>query len=247
METNSHTVGFFQESCIEYEIVSQDGVVRTINKDTDPEFFYAVPWNYGTLGFLLSAKLRIVPIKPFVMMEYIVTHSPQELCSKMTALAEADDAPQFLEATVYTKEKAVIQCGKMVDSADPSTVNHINYFWKPFYYKHVESFIEKGGGVEAIPLKHYYHRFTRSIFWELDDMIPFANHPIYRTLWGWMGAPEVSYLKLFQGPVIRKQSIYAHVVQESIMPIRHLAEGVERFDKWFEVTDATHPNGICRV
>ena len=44
-------------------------------------------------------------------------------------------------------------------------------------------------------------------------MIPFSNHPLYRLLWGWLGAPEVSLLKLFQGPVIRKASLYAHVVQ----------------------------------
>jgi hypothetical protein len=81
----------------------------------------------------------------------------------------------------------------------------------------------------------YYHRFTRSIFWELEDMIPFSNHPLYRTLWGWMGAPEVSLLKLAQGPVIRKASVYAHVVQESIMPVNNLAEAVHRFDEWYGV------------
>jgi hypothetical protein len=50
-----------------------------------------------------------------------------------------------------------------------------------------------------------------------------------------MGAPEVSLLKLFQGPVIRKASVYAHVVQESIMPIRYLSEGMKRFDSWYGV------------
>lgn len=77
--------------------------------------------------------------------------------------------------------------------------------------------------------------YFRSIFWELEDMIPFSNHPLYRTLWGWMGAPEVSLLKLFQGPVIRRASVYAHVVQESIMPIRYLSEGIGRFDEWYGV------------
>ena len=36
---------------------------------------------------------------------------------------------------------------------------------------------------EVVPLKHFLHRFTRSIFWELEDMIPFSNHPLYRCLW----------------------------------------------------------------
>lgn len=64
-------------------------------------------------------------------------------------------------------------------------------------------------------------------------MIPFSNHPLYRCLWGWLGAPEVSLLKLFQGPVIRQASVYAHVVQESIMPMRRLPEGIRNFDEWF--------------
>merc|ERR1719197_871798 len=40
-------------------------------------------------------------------------------------------------------------------------------------------------------------------------------------------------LKLFQGPVIRRASVYAHVVQESIMPMRYLPEGIAKFDEWF--------------
>lgn len=62
-----------------------------------------------------------------------------------------------------------------------------------------------------------------------------SNHPIYRCLWGWLGAPEVGLLKLFQGPVIRQAAAHAHVVQESIMPMHRLAEGVRRFDDWFGV------------
>merc|ERR1711865_998086 len=238
METNSHTVGFFQESVLAYELLSPDAKIRHVTKESDPELFYALPWNYGTLGFLLSAKLRIVRVKPYVHMKYLVTHSPKELGKVMKKMAEADDAPTFLEATIYTKDTAVIQYGDFVDppvsgSREASLINGINWWWKPFYFRWVEGFIAKGGGEEIIPLYHYYHRFTRSIFWEVEDMIPFSNHPIYRFLWGWLGAPEVSYLKLFQGPVIRKASIYAHAVQESIMPIDYLAEGVEKFDEWF--------------
>jgi len=62
-----------------------------------------------------------------------------------------------------------------------------------------------------------------------------SNHPIYRCLWGWLGAPDVGLLKLFQGPVIRQAAAHAHVVQESIMPMHRLSEGVQKFDKWFGV------------
>ena len=151
------------------------------------------------------------------------------------ATAGEEALPDFLEATLFDKERAVIQRGYYVDAPLPGVrYNRINDFWKPFFFRHVETFVGGASPVEeVVPLEHFLHRFTRSIFWELEDMIPFANHPVYRCLWGWLGAPEVSLLKLFQGPVIRKASVYAHVVQESIMPMRHLPEGIAKFDEWF--------------
>lgn len=239
METNSHRAGLFQETVVAYELATPSGEVMKVTADSDPELFYALPWSHGSLGFLMSVTVRIVEVKPYVKITYIPTHTTAELGEKMQAMAESDDAPLFLEATIYTKHEAVIQAAEFVDrpssAEERRRLNYINRFWKPFYYKWVETFLEKGESWEIVPTKHFYHRFSRSIFWEIEDMIPFSNHPIYRTLWGWMGAPEVSLLKLFQGPVIRRASVYAHVVQESIMPIRHLAEGVDKFDDWYGV------------
>mmetsp|Transcript_3665 Transcript_3665/g.10525 ORF Transcript_3665/g.10525 Transcript_3665/m.10525 type:complete len:577 (-) Transcript_3665:395-2125(-) len=239
METNSHRTGLFQETVVAYEICTPDADILKVTEESDPELFRALPWSHGSLGFLMSVTVRMQRIKPFVRITYVPTYSTKDLASKMETLATQENSPSFLEATIYTRDKAVIQCAEFCDA--PATAeekrryNGINWWWKPFYYKWVETFIEKGESWEIVPTKHFYHRFTRSIFWEIEDMIPFSNHPIYRLFWGWMGAPEVSLLKLFQGPVIRKASVYAHVVQESIMPIRHLGEGVERFDDWYGV------------
>lgn len=51
---------------------------------------------------------------------------------------------------------------------------------KPWYYLHVETALTKRGQFdELIPIRHYQHRFTRSVFWELRDMIPFGNDVWY--------------------------------------------------------------------
>eukprot|EP00467_Chlorarachnion_reptans_P022412 CAMPEP_0114509854 /NCGR_PEP_ID=MMETSP0109-20121206/13449_1 /TAXON_ID=29199 /ORGANISM="Chlorarachnion reptans, Strain CCCM449" /LENGTH=603 /DNA_ID=CAMNT_0001689069 /DNA_START=290 /DNA_END=2101 /DNA_ORIENTATION=+ len=238
LETNSHKVGFFQETVVEYELVTPDAKVHRVTAESDPELFYALPWSYGTIGFLTKVKCRVVKAKPYVHVTYIPTFSAKELSRKLNELANQESGPDFLEATGYSKDNAVIQCARFADVKEwnqRARVNHINWFWKPFYYKWVETALKKGQFDEYIPTKHYYHRFTRSIFWELEDMIPFSNHPLYRVLWGWMGAPEVSLLKLFQGPVIRKSSMYAHAVQESIVPLKILDEGIEKFDDWYGI------------
>lgn len=242
METNSHNEGWFQESVKEFEMVTGESPPRVVKvtRENDPDLFYSIAHSVGTLGFLCSVTVKITKIKPYVKMHYIMTKSAKELKDKMVELSEGDDkAPQFLEATAYSQHTAVIQCGTMCDitEEEKKMINPINYWYKPFYFKHLQSLLEAGHDTydEILPLKHYYHRFTRSIFWEIEDMIPFSNHPIYRFFWGWLGAPEVSLLKLFQGPVIRKNSVYAHVVQESCMPVRRLEEGLGKFAEWWDI------------
>eukprot|EP01042_Synura_sphagnicola_P006610 gene6610-8454_t len=238
METNSHIAGFFQESVVAYELVTSEGEVIHVTAVTDPELFYALPWSCGTIGFLTAVTVKIIKTKPYIHVTYLPTYSTEEFARKLKELSESPTAPAFLEATIYSKETAVIQIAEFAEvtnALDRQKINAVNRFWKPFYYQWVETYLERGQGDEFIPLLDYYHRFTRSIFWELEIMIPFSNHPLYRVLWGWMGAPEVSLLKLFQGNVIRQANINAHVCVESIMPVADVAEGVLKYDEWFGV------------
>ena len=170
METNSHVCGFFQETVVAYEIVTATSPpeIRTITKENDPDTFYALPWSVGTLGFLASVTVKIVKTKPFVKMTYTMTRSAEELTRIMTELSEADDkAPTFLEATVYSAETAVVQCGEFVDAPETkeekAMVNGINWWFKKFYFRHLWDLLDetKSDGTpkyetytEIIPLLH---------------------------------------------------------------------------------------------
>lgn len=61
IESSSHIYGLFQHICVAYELVVADGSVVTCSKDTNTDLFYAVPWSYGTLGFLTAATIQIIP------------------------------------------------------------------------------------------------------------------------------------------------------------------------------------------
>ena len=112
--------------------------------------------------------VKLQKTKPYVRVKYVPTSSPAELTATLQKFARArgTDAPEFLEATMYTKDDAVVQAAWYADapaagSEDAGKVNGINYFWKPFYYKHVETFVGTDGAEELVPLKHFLHRFTR--------------------------------------------------------------------------------------
>lgn len=50
-------------------------------------------------------------------------------------------------------------------------VNKIGRFYKPWFFKYIESFLETGQKEELIPLQDYYFRHENSIFWQIRVII----------------------------------------------------------------------------
>lgn len=61
VESSSHIYGLFQHICVSYEIVLADGSVVTCSRDNNSDLFFAIPWSYGTLGFLTAVEIKILP------------------------------------------------------------------------------------------------------------------------------------------------------------------------------------------
>ncbi|XP_015422478.1 PREDICTED: delta(24)-sterol reductase [Myotis davidii] len=122
------------------------------------------------------------------------------------------------------------------------SLNSIGNYYKPWFFKHVENYLKTNReGLEYIPLRHYYHRHTRSIFWELQDIIPFGNNPIFRYLFGWMVPPKISLLKLTQGETLRKLYEQHHVVQDMLVPMKCMMQALHTFHNDIHV----YPIWLC--
>ena len=48
---------------LDFQLVMADGSITTCTRDENSDLFYAIPWSYGTLGFLTSVDLMIIPLK----------------------------------------------------------------------------------------------------------------------------------------------------------------------------------------
>ncbi|BFZ16325.1 hypothetical protein BsWGS_19364 [Bradybaena similaris] len=240
IETSSHRYGLFQHCCVSYELVTADGSVVKCSKDENPDLFYAVPWSHGTLGFLVSAEIQIIPAKKYVKLEYQPVHSQSEL-TRLMGDSQTYEQNQFVEALVYSRTQSVFMTGNMTDEVEADKMNPIGSYWKPWFYKHVEGFLKTGPSVEYIPLRHYYHRHTRSIFWMLEDIIPFGNNPVFRALFGWMVPPKVSLLKLTQGETIKNMYEKYQLIQDLLVPMEHLGLSLNVFDKELEL----YPLWVC--
>uniref|UniRef100_A0A8I5UA27 24-dehydrocholesterol reductase n=1 Tax=Pongo abelii TaxID=9601 RepID=A0A8I5UA27_PONAB len=241
IESSSHKYGLFQHICTAYELVLADGSFVRCTPSENSDLFYAVPWSCGTLGFLVAAEIRIIPAKKYVKLRFEPVRGLEAICAKFTHESQRQEN-HFVEGLLYSLDEAVIMTGVMTDEAEPSKLNSIGNYYKPWFFKHVENYLKTNReGLEYIPLRHYYHRHTRSIFWELQDIIPFGNNPIFRYLFGWMVPPKISLLKLTQGETLRKLYEQHHVVQDMLVPMKCLQQALHTFQNDIHV----YPIWLC--
>jgi delta24-sterol reductase len=135
--------------------------------------------------------------------------------------------------------------GDMVEEAGSGYVNHINRWYKPWFYKHAESFLrgrQDGNGIEFIPLRDYYHRHTRAYFWEVPIVLPFGNNSLIRWLVGWIYPLNFQLVKLF-APSVFYDAFYVtnHMLQDFILPLRSLQPALEFIHTNFEI----YPIWLC--
>ncbi|XP_023334287.1 delta(24)-sterol reductase isoform X2 [Eurytemora carolleeae] len=253
MTTYSHKVGLYQETIAAYEVVLGDGTFVRATRDNEySDLYHCLPWSHGSLGFLVGLELQIIPVKPYIHMKYIPVKGQKNYCEKIRELSGTYDGsaevPDYLEATVFSKEEAVIMVGNFADvttKEQAKKINNVTRWYKPWFYKHVEAFLTSGEGEEYIPLREYLLRHDKAIFWVLESMIPFGNHPLFLFLLGWMLPPKPAFMKLTTTPVVRAMTFTKQVFQDIVLPINKLEEQINKSEELFD----TYPVLVypCRI
>ena len=270
MTTHSHICGLLHETIEEWEVVLGDGrPVRATATNEHSDLFAALPLSHGSLGLLVGLRIRTVPSKPWVRLVYSPVRGD-------IAAAYQDwmcRGAFFVEGIVFDRNVAVLMEGTLVDEAKDDAgagatnssraagvVNRIGLWFKPWFYKHVEtinagysassstsstsssssraqprSYSTGRAHVEYIPTYDYLMRHDRSMCMTMGTVIPYGNHPLFRACLGWMLPPQMSFLKSSHTPETREESIYRQVYQDISMPIERLDEALSLAHDLFEI------------
>jgi len=231
IESSSHKYGLFQHICESYEIILPGGEVVVCSKTENPDLFYAIPWSHGTIGFLLSAEIQIVPAKKYACITYEPCTTRQQMVKRFEE-ASRDTDYEFVECLAYGPEKGVVMTGVFSDiPTNPSSVHNLGAWYGPWFYKHVESFFTKGKATEFIPLRDYYHRHTKSIFWNLEDIIPFGNNILFRIFLGWLLPPKIAFLKMTTTEKLHELHVKTHFIEDFLVPVKKLNDTLDMLDE----------------
>src|SRR5262249_27839362 len=138
------------------------------------DLFRALPNSYGTLGYLLRARIRLTPIKRFVR---LTTALHAEVATYLDAMrAATDDASvEFIEGLVLSKDRLCLLIARSVSDAprrDDIVRQHV------FYRLATEP------GDVYLAAKDYLFRYDFDWFWNIPDGWPYRAFRRYAPL-GW--------------------------------------------------------------
>lgn len=129
MTTHSHKVGLYQETIVSYDIILGDGSLITASRSQNDDLYRALPWSHGSLGFLVALTLKIVKVKPYIKLSYIPVKGIKDYCDTIRLLSgdAGKDYPtsDYVEATIFNKDEAVIMTGDYSDNDPALPVNHV--------------------------------------------------------------------------------------------------------------------------
>jgi len=118
IESTGFRYGFVHDALLEADVLLPDG--RIVNCTADNEFsdlFRALPNSYGTLGYILRARLKLHPAKPFVQTDIRRFETPGPYLEAMLEATTRDDV-DFVEGLFFQDGRFYLMLSRFLDHAD---------------------------------------------------------------------------------------------------------------------------------
>src|SRR5207248_4828763 len=114
IESMSFVHGGFHDTCLEYEVITATGDVRTC--EPDELMFQMMHGTFGTLGILAKLVFRLVPAQPYVRLAYERHETLGAFQESITRHAAARDI-DFMDAIIHSPELYVLCTATFVERA----------------------------------------------------------------------------------------------------------------------------------
>ncbi len=177
IESSSLRSGMPHESVTEMEILTGDGrVVRATQDNEYSDLFYGFPNSFGTLGYTLSLKIELEPVKRFVHLRHFRFGAPQACLEAVGEIAAQGryqgHRADFVDGTAFAPDEFYLTVGAFSDVAPWRS----DYTRLQIYYESIRREKE-----DFLTIRDYLWRWDTDWFW---CSRPFGvQKPLVRRLW----------------------------------------------------------------
>jgi FAD/FMN-containing dehydrogenase len=146
-----------------------DGRIVTATRDNEhAALFFGFPNSYGTLGYALRVKAKVIPVKPYVRLEHLAFRDFRTYFGALDEVLHAGEA-DFIDGTVFGPERMFITLGRFSATAPYTS----DYTFENIYYRSIEKRTE-----DYLTVKDYLWRWDTDWFWCSKNVG--AQHPLLR-------------------------------------------------------------------
>jgi FAD/FMN-containing dehydrogenase len=156
IESSSHRRGLVHDTVLELDVLLGDGRVVTCTPSNEhADLFFGFPNSYGTLGYALRVKAKVVPVRPYVHLAHLDYFDGQIYFRELERRLAQGDA-DFVDGTVFAPDKMFITLGHFVDKAPYTS----DYTYEQIYYRSIPAKRE-----DYLTIKDYLWRWDTDWFW----------------------------------------------------------------------------------
>jgi len=240
IESSSFKYGLVHETLQEMDILLADGSSLTCSPHNEHQrLFFGFPNSYGTLGYALKLKIRVVPVKPFVHLTHIRHRDA------ISYFADLDNHCKqhidFIDGTIFGPGEYYLTVGKFTESAPYTS----DYTYKNIYYRSIR---ERES--DYLHVGDYIWRWDTDWFWCSEYFL--GQNPIVRRLLGPKRLNSVTYTKLMHWN--RKYNLTHYfntllgyhseaVIQDVEIPLKHCPEYLDFYFNTIKFT----PVWVCPI
>jgi len=212
IESSSFKFGLVHETIEEMEILLGDGSLVTCSCRENPDLFFGFPNSYGTLGYALRLKVRLIPAKPFVHLMHTRFIDPHSYFNRVAE--RADKAVDYLDGTIFSRGEMYLTEGEFVDEV-PSVSD---YTYMDIYYRSIQRKSE-----DWLTAKDYIWRWDTDWFWCSKHF--YVQKPGVRRLFKW-GLNSATYQRIMRlsYKLLPDPGGSESVIQDVDIPIEHASQ-----------------------
>ena len=155
IESSSFRFGLVHETVEEMEILLADGHIIVCSSSSNQDLFFGFPNSYGTLGYVLRLKIRLIPAKRYVRLTHTRFSTPDKFFASIAETC-ASNAVDYLDGTIFSRNEMYITQGDFTDHAPYVS----DYTYMAIYYKSIQRKTD-----DWLTSKAYIWRWDTDWFW----------------------------------------------------------------------------------
>jgi len=228
IESSSFKYGLVHETVSEIEVLLSDSRVVVCTRDNEyKDLFFGFPNSYGTLGYVLKLKARLVPVKKYVKIRHLKYNNSDRYFYDIEKFCN-EKKMDFVDGTIFNEKEMCITSGEFTDNAPFVS----KYDFLGIYYKSIK--IKKE---DFLTVRDYIWRWDTDWFWCSKHF--FAQNKLLRLLIGRKRLNSITYSKIrrvigghpFVGKLMQAIKRTESVIQDVEIPINNSSSFINFFHK----------------